>query len=142
VDSQPTERSPRLSPKINFTHTGRLLMAHSVTMYPASTVGSDDGDGASRACLLIDFVAGHPAGSTAGSAPGTFACVAAVACARARFAILSPRIGKTSVERTAAPTRAAAVEGRMWPLVVAKVVIATTSGSCVELRSASARRSP
>src|SRR5947209_7536360 len=52
----------------------------------------------------------------------------------------SPRTGKHNVESTAPPTRAAAVEGSMWWSAVASVVIASTSGSWVELSSASAIR--
>ncbi len=50
----------------------------------------------------------------------------------------SATIGNTSVVRAAPPTSAAAVEGRMRPAEVASAVIAITSGSCVELISASA----
>jgi hypothetical protein len=52
-----------------------------------------------------------------------------------------PANGKIEVERMAAPTSAAAVDVRMWPSAVASVVIATTSGSAVAERNASATRS-
>ena len=53
----------------------------------------------------------------------------------------SPWSGPASVESAPAPTSAAAVEERMWPSSTATVVIATTSGSCVAVNSASAMRS-
>jgi hypothetical protein len=52
-----------------------------------------------------------------------------------------PSAGKNSVESTAAPTSAAAVDARMWWSSTANVVIASTSGSWVEDSSASATRS-
>ena len=52
-----------------------------------------------------------------------------------------PSIGKTSVDRTAAPTSDAAVVACMCPVSRASVVIASTSGSWVEVNSASETRS-
>ena len=52
----------------------------------------------------------------------------------------SPTSGKIRVERIAAPTSEAAVEARMCPCSTAIVVIATTSGSSVDEKKASARR--
>ncbi len=53
----------------------------------------------------------------------------------------SPSAGKKSVESTAAPTSAAAVEARIWCSSTARVVIATTRGSWVAHISASVTRS-
>ena len=49
--------------------------------------------------------------------------------------------GKMRTERTAALTNAAAVLECMWPCWTPIVVMATTSGSCVDANSASAPRS-
>ncbi len=55
--------------------------------------------------------------------------------------IRRPCSGPASVDSAPAPTSAAAVEDCMWPPSTATVVIATTSGSCVAVNSASAWRS-
>ena len=55
--------------------------------------------------------------------------------------IRRPCSGPASVDSAPAPTSAAAVEERMCPPSTATVVIATTSGSCVAVNSASAWRS-
>ena len=52
-----------------------------------------------------------------------------------------PTKGKIRVESIAAPTSPAAVEERISPASIARVVIATTSGSSVAQKKASATRS-
>jgi len=54
---------------------------------------------------------------------------------------LSPSMGKISVDRTAAHTSDDAVDARMCPVSRASVVIASTSGSCVDVNNASDSRS-
>ena len=71
----------------------------------------------------------HPGAFAAGAASDTASGPVADGWCCARLAMRSPTIGNTSVESTAAPMSAAAVDGRMWPLFVARAVIATTSGS-------------
>ena len=84
-----------------------------------------------------DQLAVHDVGGSLREAPAGYAPPTSARSPLSR----SPISGKIAVERMAAPTREAAVVARMSPLSIAIVVIATTSGSSVALKNASALRS-